>query len=186
MRTEQPFDLASLPPIELIDAETDLRAFLGEGVPAEVTRAALRRGWSTDPAIRDSIGLSENSWDFNTPGAMPGFGCLEPEDIRRLAAQIIQHAEATGEISGQSSAPVQADATSTQSMEPGLNPERLQAASSTDSNSDLDTRECPKPLTQIMVAASTDAGTPIGRDPGDQQPLRQRRHGGAMPRIDQT
>ena len=50
---------------ESIVAESDVRAFLAPGVPPELTRAALRRTWSADPKIRDFIGLSENSWDFN-------------------------------------------------------------------------------------------------------------------------
>ncbi|MFZ0125783.1 MAG: DUF3306 domain-containing protein, partial [Xanthobacteraceae bacterium] len=46
-------DLAKLPPIESIAAATDIRPFLAPGVPSELTRAALRRAWATDPAIRD-------------------------------------------------------------------------------------------------------------------------------------
>src|SRR6478735_414691 len=46
-----PFDLASLPTLDSISGKTDLRAFLGKGVPAELTVAALRRGWSADPAL---------------------------------------------------------------------------------------------------------------------------------------
>jgi uncharacterized protein DUF3306 len=84
-----PFDLASLPPIESIDALSDLRAFLAPGVPAALTHAALRRAWVTDPAIRDFVGLSENAWDFNTPGSIPGFeGIGGSEDIRRLVAHL--------------------------------------------------------------------------------------------------
>src|SRR3977135_660968 len=82
-----PFDPASLPPIEAIDDKTDLRGFLARGVPAEVMRAALRRGWSSDPVIRDFIGLSENSWDFNALDGVPGFGSLKAEDIRRLMGE---------------------------------------------------------------------------------------------------
>jgi hypothetical protein len=70
-------DLSSLPPIESIDAATDITAFLRKGIPQELSRAALRRAWSADPAIRDFIGLAENAWDFNDPNAMPGFGPLE-------------------------------------------------------------------------------------------------------------
>jgi hypothetical protein len=58
-----------LPPIESIGAESDIRCFLAPGVPAELTRAALRRAWVVDPAIRDFVGLSENSWDFDRPSA---------------------------------------------------------------------------------------------------------------------
>jgi hypothetical protein len=50
------FDPASLPPIEAIGAGSDIRPFLAAGVPADLTRAALRRAWSADPAIRHFIG----------------------------------------------------------------------------------------------------------------------------------
>jgi hypothetical protein len=77
------FDPASLPPIESISAETDIRAFFAAGVPAELTRAALRRVWSSDPKIRDFVGLADYDWDFNAPGSMAGFGPLEGADALR-------------------------------------------------------------------------------------------------------
>jgi len=73
---DQPFDPASLPSLEQIAADTDISAFLQSGVPAELTRAALRRAWASDPAIRDFIGIAENQWDFNDPDGIPGFGPL--------------------------------------------------------------------------------------------------------------
>ena len=83
-------DPANLPPIETITAESDIRAFLAPGVPPELTRAALRRAWAADPKIRDFIGLSENSWDFNAPGAMTGFGSLEMSDeLRQQIARMV-------------------------------------------------------------------------------------------------
>jgi hypothetical protein len=83
------FDLASLPSLDSITAATDIRAFLGPGVPKELARAALRRAWSADPAIRDFKGLAENDWDFTDPTAMPGFGALPPGyDVKKLVAQI--------------------------------------------------------------------------------------------------
>ena len=86
---EPKFDLASLPSIESIGPDTDIRQFLRAGVPAELTRAALRRAWASDPAIRDYIGLSENSWNFNEPGAMYGFDATDPGvDVRRLAEEM--------------------------------------------------------------------------------------------------
>jgi Protein of unknown function (DUF3306) len=87
---EVPFDPASLPPIESITAESDIRAFLKPGVPPELARAALRRAWSADPAIRDFIGLIENPWDFNDPHGVPGFGPMPVgENIASLLAQAI-------------------------------------------------------------------------------------------------
>jgi Protein of unknown function (DUF3306) len=87
---EAEFDPASLPPIESIDAGTDVGAFLRPGVPADLTQAALRRAWVTDPAIRDFVGLAENAWDFNAPGGVPGFEPLRAiDDVQRLAAQVL-------------------------------------------------------------------------------------------------
>ena len=80
---EAGFDTAGLPPIESIDAGGDIRPFLAPGVPADLTRAALRRAWPTDPAIRDFIGPSENSWDFNAPGGIAGFASMTTGDTRR-------------------------------------------------------------------------------------------------------
>jgi hypothetical protein len=87
---ESLLDATKLPPIESITAESDIRAFLAPGVPPELTRAALRRAWAADPKIRDFVGLSENSWDFNAPGAMAGFGSLEMTDeLRRHIARMV-------------------------------------------------------------------------------------------------
>ena len=84
------FDVASLPPIESITAVSDVTAFLRAGVPLELTRAALRRVWTADPAIRNFVGLAENAWDFTDPNAMPGFGPLEStDDVRRMIAKVI-------------------------------------------------------------------------------------------------
>src|SRR5258707_6665581 len=79
------FDLASLPPLHSITAGTDIRSFLGSNVPLDLTKAALRRAWVTDPAIRDFIGIAENQWDFNDPTAIPGFGPLGATDVAGLA-----------------------------------------------------------------------------------------------------
>jgi hypothetical protein len=77
-------DPDSLPAIESIGPETDIRSFLQPGVPAALRHAALRRAWVADPAIRDAIGLSENAWDFNAPGAIGGFGPLTARDLASL------------------------------------------------------------------------------------------------------
>ena len=84
-------DLSSLPPIDSIDAATDITAFLRKGIPQELSRAALRRAWSADPAIRDFVGLAENAWDFNDPNAMAGFGPLDysAEQVDALVLRIV-------------------------------------------------------------------------------------------------
>ena len=84
------FDPATLPPIESITATSDVRAFLSPGVPEELTRAALRRVWVTDPTIRDFIGIAENQWDFTKPDGVPGFGSLElTAELRRMVGSLI-------------------------------------------------------------------------------------------------
>lgn len=84
-----PFDPASLPPIESINAASDLRLFLAPSVPLELTRAALRRAWVTDPSIRDFVGIAENQWDFTKPDEVPGFGSLEPAgELHRMIAEL--------------------------------------------------------------------------------------------------
>ena len=85
-QSEPVVDLAELPAIEAIGADSDIRAFLAPSVPVTLVRAALRQAWSADPAIRDFIGLSENAWDFTAPAGVPGFGSLAAEDAQRLLA----------------------------------------------------------------------------------------------------
>jgi hypothetical protein len=83
-------DLSALPSIDSITAATDIRGFLAPGVPAELTRAALRRAWVADPKIRDFIGIAENQWDFTAPDSIPGFGPLGPlDDVRRMLARVM-------------------------------------------------------------------------------------------------
>jgi hypothetical protein len=82
------FGPTSLPSIDSITASTDIRIFLRSGVPAELTEAALRRAWVSDPTIRDFIGIAENQWDFTNPTTIPGFGRLqEVNDKLSLIAQ---------------------------------------------------------------------------------------------------
>jgi hypothetical protein len=84
-------DLSKLPPIESIGPETDIRAFLQKGIPPELTRAALRRVWTSDPAIRNFIGIAENQYDFATGSDIPGFGPLTPaDDVARMVREIMR------------------------------------------------------------------------------------------------
>src|SRR5688572_12316693 len=83
-------DLSKLPPIESIGPETDIRAFLQKGIPPELTKAALRQVWTSDPAIRNFIGIAENQYDFATGSDIPGFGPLTPaDDVAHMVRQIM-------------------------------------------------------------------------------------------------
>lgn len=87
------FDPANLPSLETITATSDIRPFLGPGVPEELTRAALRRVWVADPAIRNFIGIAETQWDFTKPESIPGFGSLElTPAMRRAVLSLIGNA----------------------------------------------------------------------------------------------
>jgi hypothetical protein len=108
MPTATPFDAAGLPPIESIVADSDIRPFLADGVPAELTRAALRSAWAADPAIRDFIGIAESQWDFNDPAAMPGFGPLGvAEYARALESRVL--ASLNGAVEGMLESPRKAE-----------------------------------------------------------------------------
>jgi hypothetical protein len=67
----------------------DSRAFLPTEIPEEMFHAALRHAWTSDPAIRDFVGLAENAWDFTAPDGVPGFGPLTATDgIARMLAEV--------------------------------------------------------------------------------------------------
>ncbi|WP_247434217.1 DUF3306 domain-containing protein [Bradyrhizobium sp. 139] len=116
---EGPFDTARLPAIETIKVDTDIEAFLQSGVPAELTRAALRQAWASDPAIRDFIGIAENQWDFNDPNAMPGFSALNAEDkVADLRRQVLGEYQTLGSSTPVSVAQVPSSASECRATDP--------------------------------------------------------------------
>ena len=163
---EVSFDPASLPPLDSITAQTDISAFLKPGVPPDLARAALRRVWSTDPAIRDFIGPVENGWDFNDPNGIPGFGPIYAADVARLLAQVI-----------------------------GAPPEPAVAQKVALIESERGTTDAEEHLPQDKPASTKEAATQkdfVQRNDGDAAsqndaqkyfpPSRGRRHGGALPK----
>jgi hypothetical protein len=85
------FDPTALPPLDSIDAQTDIKIFLHPDVPDEMRLPALRRAWSVNPAIRDFKGLAELDWDFNATNSAYGFGQLDPRlDVKQMLAQLLQ------------------------------------------------------------------------------------------------
>jgi uncharacterized protein DUF3306 len=156
-------DLSALPPIESITATTDIRAFLAPGIPAQLTRAALRRAWSADPAVRDFVGLAENAWDFNAPGGVPGFGPLmEADSVRQVVAELADKV-------------TQQDAAEVPAADEGL--EKRAIAATEEAGASAAGNPGPHPATgepnndaAVQKEAAKDA---------DPQPAR--RHGGALP-----
>lgn len=172
------FDISQLPPIESITAATDVRTFLAPGVPAELTRAALRRAWSADPAIRDFVGIAENQWDFATPGATPGFGPLDATDeIRRLVERIVG-SPAAGE--GEPELPPQASGeTEPQQLSGDLRPagpESLSAPSADGVPADVTMEP------ERLSARQDRPGDTAMQQDGDFPKMRKGGKGGALPR----
>ncbi|RWP66865.1 DUF3306 domain-containing protein [Mesorhizobium sp.] len=171
-----------LPRIEDLTAESDLSAFLRKDVPKMLKRAALRKMWSLDPAIRDYIGPSEYAWDFNKPGSMAGFGPL------RASSEPVVDFLST--MSGANPAdPARAAAASQAPEKP---PATTAVLADEDVNASPDGSEAVTPDSSIEPAtpqppAADAAGTAIDRDEAagaaESSPInRQRRHGGAVPR----
>jgi hypothetical protein len=168
---EAEIDLSKLPPIDSIDAATDITAFLRKNIPGELSRAALRRAWAADPAIRDFVGLAENAWDFTDPTAMAGFGPLEhtPEQIASLVERVVGGVrEATEKLA--SEIPNEAQ----------NRPEDSETASSTEA-AEAEAHP-PVATTQAENEQAIAAVQPEGSGgEDDEAPIRQRLHGGALP-----
>jgi hypothetical protein len=89
--TLTPDEIAALPSIKELTAETDVTVFLRRGVPETLRNAALRRTWLLDPAIRDFAGHARDyDYDWNIPGGAPGHGALEPgDDVTAMLRRIL-------------------------------------------------------------------------------------------------
>ena len=80
--------LAALPCVATIDATTDIRGFLQNGVPQALRAAALARAWLTDPAIRDRVpDAIDYAEDYNAPHTISGWGPACPDEARRVVAR---------------------------------------------------------------------------------------------------
>jgi hypothetical protein len=176
---ESAFDPASLPPIESITAESDIRAFLKPGVPPDLARAALRRAWSADPAIRDFIGLVENGWDFNDPHGVPGFGPMPVgEDIGRLLAQVIGTPRPVESMAVQQSALPQGD--SEQNQQRAVGSELAQQSPHDQPAPGPHVAAAEKNLVRRNAGDAASQNDSADRD--DVPPSRRRGHGGALPK----
>jgi Protein of unknown function (DUF3306) len=172
------FDVSTLPPLESIVAGSDVRAFLQAGVPATLTRAALRRAWSSDPAIRDFIEMAENQWDFANPDTIPGFGSLtSADDIPQLVARALgergddQQAIAEGYAGRDPTHPTEKDPESSPAVRSEPDADFSDAASNRAST----------PLSEREMARAPQQNedtVPSAPQPG---PRRRRGHGGALP-----
>jgi hypothetical protein len=174
------FDLSTLPPIDTITATTDIRAFLAPGVPPELTRAALRRAWVADPAIRDFVGIAENQWDFSDPNAIPGFGSLGPlDDVRRLVAQVLGEARDEDPASGAGRA--QKTLSAKADNAPDLLEPTATTGEATPSQGAQETSAAPDVQCNNSDAALHQVGSEDAVPP-QSEPSTRRTHGGALPK----
>lgn len=165
---ESEIDLSSLPSIDEINAATDITAFLRKGIPQELGRAALRRAWAADPAIRDFVGLAENAWDFNDPTAMPGFGPLDcsSEELAALVERIVGGVREAAQSLPEAS------------IETADSSAQLHQA---DAPAVSDVVEPPVEAEQPPIPAAAQP-TMADRSAELAEPVRPRTHGGALPR----
>ncbi|WP_407113045.1 DUF3306 domain-containing protein [Bradyrhizobium sp. LMG 9283] len=165
---ESEFDLSSLPSIDEINAATDITAFLSKGIPRELSRAALRRAWATDPAIRDFVGLAENAWDFNDPTATPGFGPLDCSS-EELAALVDRILGGVGEV---------AQSLPEASIETADSSAESQHAEATVVSNVV---EPPDEMEHLAIPVAVQPAV-VDRSAESAEPVRPRTHGGALPR----
>jgi hypothetical protein len=169
------FDIASLPPIESLTAQSDIRPFMQSGVPAQLQKAALRAAWAADPAIRDFIGIADSQWDFNDPAAMPGFGPLEGTENAQLFAQ-----RAAQLRTGPATLPAVTDSLpqiAGSRRDGQLDRVWLSGAAPERAPPPVETNFAQAP--QPMLAAATQPRL----QPDPQQPVGVRRHGSALPKL---
>ena len=165
---ETEFDLSSLPSIDEINAATDITAFLAKGIPRDLSRAALRRAWATDPAIRDFVGLAENAWDFNDPTAIPGFGPLDcsSEELAALVDRIVGGVREAAQSLAEAS------------IESANSSPELQQADVPEGSNVVE----PSDETEHQAIPAAAQPTVGERSANSAEPVRSRTHGGALPR----
>jgi hypothetical protein len=172
---EPEFDLASLPPIETLDASSDFSVFLKPGVPQALRNAALRKAWLTDPLIRDYMSPLDYAWDFNTPGGLPyGFSNVLAETgeaLRKLVNQAIGEMEPEEEKAPEGVALAEAapEGDSARVEEQAL----VAAPSHPDDSQDM------PPPDPIRLSEAPMPAPPAALEAPDLAP--RRRHGGALP-----
>jgi hypothetical protein len=79
-----------LPPVESLTKDSDFKAFLADGVPEELKRAALRKLWRSDPIFSIIDGLDDYDEDFRIVEKM----LATADELRKGWAGADQQAEA--------------------------------------------------------------------------------------------
>jgi hypothetical protein len=165
-------ELAQLPPLDEIAAETDLAPFLRAGVPRLLRNAALRRMWSVDPTIRDYLNdAREYAYDWNVPGGVPGTGPLLPtDDVAKLLQRVMR---------GSGPEP-EADPAAQPAEAIAPDPDAPVIAAAEGEDDQVATPvPLPEPSPEIEIAVAVAAPLPVLDTSPPERLLR--RHGGAIP-----
>ncbi len=177
-----PEELAALPPVESIGPDTDIAGFLRKGVPAALRKAALRRVWAADPAIRDYLNPArEYAYDWNVPGGVPGSGPLLPTDnVEAMVARVFGERPRTPEPEAR---PGVTDRVETASAEPKpASEEPRDEAEATPENLLTDQADdAPPPSVDLAPAPAPEPVEIRRKSQDDRESPRPRRHGGAKP-----
>ncbi|WP_375457783.1 DUF3306 domain-containing protein [uncultured Enterovirga sp.] len=194
-------ELSALPRLEDLTAETDLAPFLRAGVPALLRKAALRRMWSIDPAIRDFVGEARDySYDWNVAGGVPVSGPLLPGyDVQATLGRMFSRIR---DDAGSEGVPDE-DAGPTSTADAAPIPDPAERPSTLDRTTDGDVPavpagdgrpESPNLLARDFAAAAAVGSAEAGGPPEpagtmvagvtSQFPPRRRRHGAARPKLD--
>ena len=171
-------ELARLPALDALTAGTDLTQFLREGVPVALRNAALRRMWSLDPAIRDFVSEARDyAWDWNVPGDVPGSGpLLASERVEEMVARILGEPEPEAARHSHGNHPDQTK------KEPDERPDaQVQSVREEPPGSVVPAEPKVLPLRNTSEIGEVRRPEPAETPQPGANPLRQRRHGGAIP-----
>jgi hypothetical protein len=151
---EPEIDLAALPSIDSLTADSDFSLFLRKGVPPVLKAAALRKLWLVEPSVVNYQALVEYNWDFTAPG----YGDLLPgDDVVKMAQKV---------FSGFSQEPKPAEEVPT-AVTPAESSEPQQAL--------------PAPDDAAVAVSAPLAPDPQPAAEPQEASMPRRRHGGALP-----
>ena len=185
--TLSPEELAALPSLEDLTPGSDVAAFMRKGVPDVLRRAALRRMWSLDPAVRDYVGDARDyAWDWNVPGSVPGNGPLGPlDDISESVGRMFSSLRSSVEPSALSEVTVPGETADGDNVEVAAG--SLEPDSGMSEMLLLDTRSEARPLNdascipQMLISAKSEQEGSVEASP---RSASLRRHGTAIPKLD--
>jgi hypothetical protein len=161
-------EVAALPPVESLTAESDIAGFLRKGVPQALRNAALRRAWALDPEIRDYVGDARDyAYDWNVPGGVPGTGPMDPgTDVAQMVKDVFGRSHDAETMEGAAQA---APAAAVAQDAPGAEPLGTGDVAGVQAADESDAEPEPEPV--HTRAMDGEVGAPKPRT----------RHGGAKP-----